>query len=181
MKDQRESCGIVGVALAQGQGNAALPTFYALYALQHRGQESAGIAVSESTSTSAEQGKRKEGNKIKLERGMGFVYEVFDRQRLDSLRRKGNLGIGHVRYSTTGASNVENSEPLLVNYRGGKFAIAHNGNLVNTAELREELKKEGRIFHSETDTEVVAQLLAKELAGQQQAGQQQAGQQRLKK
>ncbi len=156
---KKEGCGIAGIALEQG--NAALPIFYALYTLQHRGQESAGIAVS----SSAKEGKENEISErkkdISLIKGMGFVYEVFPTQRLESL--KGNIGIGHVRYSTTGASKVENAEPLLVNYQGGKIAIAHNGNLVNTAEIRRELEREGRIFHSGTDTEVIAQLLAKEL------------------
>ncbi len=158
---KKEGCGIVGIALAQG--NVALPIFYTLYALQHRGQESAGIAVS----VSAGEDNEKENETsdpvrdIPLIKGMGFVYEVFDSQRLESL--KGNVGIGHVRYSTTGASKVENAEPLLVNYRRGKIAIAHNGDLVNTTELRRELEREGRIFHSSTDTEVIAHLLAKEL------------------
>ena len=155
----KEGCGIAGIALTQG--NAASPIFYALYALQHRGQESAGIAVS----GDAESGKENEisGRKkdIPLKKGMGFVYEVFSTHQLESL--KGNIGIGHVRYSTRGASKVENAEPLLVNYRKGKLAIAHNGNLVNVVELRRELEREGRIFHSDTDTEVMAQLLAKEL------------------
>ena len=158
---KKEGCGIAGIALAQG--NAALPIFYALYALQHRGQESAGIAVSVSTGKDKEKENEisESVRDIPLIKGMGFVYEVFDSQRLESL--KGNVGIGHVRYSTTGASKVENAEPLLVNYRRGKIAIAHNGDLVNTSELRRELEREGRIFHSSTDTEVIAQLLAKEL------------------
>ena len=158
---KKEGCGIAGIALAQG--NAALPIFYALYALQHRGQESAGIAVSVSTGKDKEKENEisESVRDIPLIKGMGFVYEVFDSQRLESL--KGNVGIGHVRYSTTGASKVENAEPLLVNYRRGKIAIAHNGDLVNTTELRRELEREGRIFHSSTDTEVIAQLLAKEL------------------
>ena len=158
---KKEGCGIAGIALAHG--NAALPIFYALYALQHRGQESAGIAVSVSTGKNKEKGNEisESVRDIPLIKGMGFVYEVFDNQRLESL--KGNIGIGHVRYSTTGASKEENAEPLLVNYQRGKIAIAHNGNLVNTTELRRELERDGRIFHSSTDTEVIAQLLAKEL------------------
>jgi amidophosphoribosyltransferase len=151
----KEECGIVGVALARR--NVALPIFYALYALQHRGQESAGIAVSAGVD---KENETSEGE-ITLVKGMGFVYEVLNNQRLESL--KGNIGIGHVRYSTTGASKVENAEPLLVNYQRGKIAIAHNGNLVNTAELRRELERDGRVFHSDTDTEVIAHLLAKEL------------------
>jgi len=150
---EKESCGIVGMAL--GEGNVALPIFHALYTLQHRGQEAAGIAVS----------NRKENDvkpvDIKLIKGMGFVYDVFSTHRLESL--KGNVGIGHVRYSTTGASRIENAEPLLVDYSKGKIAISHNGNLVNTAELKRELQQDGRIFHSDTDTDVIAHLLAKEL------------------
>ncbi|NQE45291.1 amidophosphoribosyltransferase [ANME-1 cluster archaeon GoMg2] len=150
---KKESCGIAGIAL--DEGNAALPLFYALYTLQHRGQESAGIAVSSR--------KENEGGKgdISLMKGMGFVYEVFSTHQLESF--KGNVGIGHVRYSTTGASKKENAEPLLVNYHKGKIAIAHNGNLVNTAELKRELQREGRVFHSDTDTEVIAHLLVKGL------------------
>jgi len=156
---KKEGCGIAGIALEQG--NAALPTFYALYALQHRGQEAAGIAVCSGTKEGKENKISTNARDISLIKGMGFVYEVFSTQRLESL--KGNIGIGHVRYSTTGASKVENAEPLLVNYRRGKLAIAHNGNLVNTVELKRELEREGRIFHSDTDTEVMAHLLAKEL------------------
>ena len=158
---KNEECGIVGIALARG--NVALPLFYALYALQHRGQESAGIAVSGHTGVDKEEENetRECKGEITLVKGMGFVYEVLNNHRLES--QKGNIGIGHVRYSTTGASKVENAEPLLVNYQRGKIAIAHNGNLVNTAELRRELKREGRVFHSDTDTEVIAHLLAKEL------------------
>ncbi|MEA2075781.1 MAG: amidophosphoribosyltransferase [Euryarchaeota archaeon] len=155
----REECGIAGIALTKG--NAALPIFYALYALQHRGQESAGMAVCSSAKEGEENEIRRREKDIRLIRGMGFVYDVFTNQKLKSL--KGNIGIGHVRYSTTGASKVENAEPLLVNYKKGKIAIAHNGNLVNTVDLKSELEREGGIFHSETDTEVIAQLLAKEL------------------
>jgi amidophosphoribosyltransferase len=154
----KEKCGIAGIALSHG--NAALPIFYALYALQHRGQESAGIAVCNDD----EQGKEsKLGVKkdISLIRGMGFVYEVFNNHQLRSL--KGNIGIGHVRYSTRGTTKLDDAEPLLVNYWKGKIAIAHNGDLINTVELRRALEREGRIFHTDTDHEVIAQLLAKEL------------------
>jgi len=116
----REGCGIAGIALTQE--DAALPIFYALYALQHRGQESAGIAVSTGEDFKAKGNEIGESAKdITLARGMGFVYEVFNKHRLESL--KGNIGIGHVRYSTTGASREENAEPLLVNYRKGKIGI----------------------------------------------------------
>ncbi|MHC1567321.1 MAG: amidophosphoribosyltransferase [Candidatus Syntropharchaeia archaeon] len=143
----KEECGVVGVAL-EDERNAALSIYYALYALQHRGQESAGIAVSHR-------------NHIHMYKEMGLVPEVFDGEVLNKLQ--GNVGIGHVRYSTTGASRIENSQPLLINFRSGTIGIAHNGNLVNSRELREELEREGRIFLSESDTEVIAHLLVKEL------------------
>lgn len=154
---RREGCGIVGIALAQG--DVAWPIFYALYALQHRGQESAGIAVSSSGVQGG--GESGEGKKIAVHKEMGLVSEVFTPHRLAEFT--GSFGIGHVRYPTSGAPKVENAEPLLVAYRDGELAIAHNGNLVNTGALRNALEKEGRIFHSDTDTEVLAQLLAKEL------------------
>lgn len=157
---KKEGCGIAGIALTHG--DAALPLYYALYALQHRGQESAGIAVSGSLNTGGLE-KELPGTErdIRLIKDEGYVYEVFSPKRLDSL--KGTIGIGHVRYSTVGASKAENTEPLLVNYKNGKMAIALNGSLVNAEALRSSLEKEGRIFLSDTDTEVIAQLLAKEL------------------
>jgi amidophosphoribosyltransferase len=151
---KKERCGVVGIS--SPRGNVALPIYYALYALQHRGQESAGIAVAVSRGTNGGI-----GNGITLVKGMGLVSEVFSLPQLQSL--PGTLGIGHVRYPTSGAARLENAEPLLVEYRKGELAIAHNGNLVNTEELRRALETEGRIFHSDTDTEVMAQLLAKEL------------------
>lgn len=161
----KEKCGIVGVCLEKG--NAAFSIFYSLYALQHRGQEAAGIAVS--ASTREDEGEDEDESKeervsfsdIYLYKNLGLVYEAFNDDRLELL--KGNTGIGHVRYSTAGTSRVENAQPLLVNYKWGKIAIAHNGNLVNAEELRNKLIKEGRIFHSDSDTEVIAHLLVKEL------------------
>nr|MCR5851850.1 amidophosphoribosyltransferase [Methanophagales archaeon] len=150
-------CGIVGIALEDVSARAAIPIFYALYSLQHRGQESAGIATVSGTAGAGSVGGSGE---IHLERGMGLVSEVF-RENLSKL--KGNIGIGHVRYSTTGASTLKNAEPLVVDYRDGRIAIAHNGNIVNASQLRNELKKEGRIFHSETDTEVLAHIFVKGL------------------
>lgn len=141
----KEACGVFGVAL--DSKDAALPIYYGLYALQHRGQESAGIATYDSS--------------IHAERGMGFVHEVFDEHRLGHL--KGSQGIGHVRYSTTGLSRMENCQPALVNYRGGTIAIAHNGDIVNSTDIRKALEAEGRIFVSDSDTEVIAHLLVKEL------------------
>ncbi|MDD2777827.1 MAG: amidophosphoribosyltransferase [Methanocellales archaeon] len=144
----KEKCGVVGVSLKnRGTDQAALITYYALYALQHRGQESTGIATYD--------------DKIYIDRGMGLVSDVFNKVRLKELR--GNMGIGHVRYSTEGASKIENSQPLLIGYKNGAIAIAHNGHLVNYRELRAELEAEGRIFITDSDTEVIAHLLVKEL------------------
>ncbi len=144
-----DKCGVVGVALDRRKDDylAALNIYYALYAVQHRGQESAGIATFSNT--------------VNFHKGMGLVPEVFDKARLAQL--KGNIGIGHVRYSTTGGSTFENSQPMLVNYKNGTLAIAHNGNLVNSRELRRELEAEGRVFLSSSDTEVIAHILVKEL------------------
>lgn len=141
---------MVGVALNEPKDPclAAFSIYYALYALQHRGQESAGIAIS----------KDKD---IHLVKEMGLVPEVFDKEKLEKL--EGNVGIGHVRYSTTGESKIENSQPLLINYKSGTIVIAHNGNLVNSDELRTDLESEGGIFLSTSDTEVIAHLLVKEL------------------
>ncbi len=144
-----DKCGLAGVALNKPGDDslAALNLYYALYALQHRGQESAGIATFSDT--------------VNFYKAMGLVSEVFSRDRLAML--KGNIGIGHVRYSTTGGSTFENSQPMLVNYKNGTLAIAHNGNLVNSAELKRELEAEGRMFLSSSDTEVIAHILVKEL------------------
>ncbi len=142
-----EECGIVGVSF-KDEAPAALSIYYALYALQHRGQESAGITVHD-------------GAHVQTLKGMGLVPDVFNRADIQKLN--GHVGIGHVRYSTTGGSKIENCQPLLVSFRSGTIAIAHNGNLVNSKELRDELVKEGRIFLSESDTEVIAHLLVKEL------------------
>jgi amidophosphoribosyltransferase len=150
--DISERCGIAGVVLSRG--NAALPIYYALYALQHRGQESSGIAVS----GHAEAGH---AEAVKLLKSMGLVSEVFSRQQIAALT--GTMGIGHVQYSTKGATRVETTEPLLVTYRNGEMAIGLNGSLVNAAALRKELERDGRIFHSDSDTEVIAQLLVKDL------------------
>ncbi|HLB71370.1 MAG: amidophosphoribosyltransferase [Candidatus Methanoperedens sp.] len=142
-----EECGVVGVSFKK-ESPAALSIYYALYALQHRGQESAGITVHD-------------GTQVRTLKGMGLVPDVFNRDDIQKL--KGHVGIGHVRYSTTGGSKIENCQPLLVSFRSGTIAIAHNGNLVNSKELRAELEKEGRIFHSDSDTEVIAHLLVKKL------------------
>jgi amidophosphoribosyltransferase len=142
-----EECGIVGVSFKE-ETSAALSIYYALFALQHRGQESAGITVHD-------------GSQVRTLKGMGLVPDVFNRADIQKL--KGHVGIGHVRYSTTGSSKIENCQPLLVTFKSGTIAIAHNGNLVNSKDLRTELEKEGRIFLSDSDTEVIAHLLVKEL------------------
>jgi len=142
-----EECGVVGVSYTN-DAPSALSIYYALYALQHRGQESAGIAVHD-------------GSQIMTLKGMGLVPDVFNRGDIQKL--KGSVGIGHVRYSTTGGSKIENCQPLIVSSKSGTIAIAHNGNLVNSKELRFALEKEGRVFLSDSDTEVIAHLLVKKL------------------
>lgn len=147
----KEECGVVGVLMHTADAKAkpsSLQIYYALYALQHRGQESTGITV-------------KNGDKLKSIKGMGLVPEVYSKDEL--LKLEGRLGVGHVRYSTTGDSNIVNCQPLMVNYKNGNLAIAHNGNLVNAEELRDELESEGRIFITSSDTEVIAHLLVKAL------------------
>lgn len=145
----RESCGVVGLALTDRESDkAALPIYYSLYALQHRGQESTGITVHD-------------GKSAQTQKGMGLVPDVFKKYNLKDL--KGYVGIGHVRYSTTGDSNIENTQPLIVNFMDRTIAIAHNGNLVNSSELRSEFEAEGQIFLTSSDTEVIARLLVKEL------------------
>ncbi len=145
----RESCGIVGLAFNDRESDsAALPIYYALYALQHRGQESTGITVHD-------------GKSARTLKGMGLVPDVFKKYNLSDL--KGFVGIGHVRYSTTGDSTIENSQPLIVNFMDRTIAIAHNGNLVNSADLIAEFEAEGQVFLTSSDTEVIARLLVKEL------------------
>lgn len=147
----REECGVAGVVQFTEETHpvpSALRIYYALYALQHRGQESAGIAVHD-------------GRHPQTIKGMGLVPEIFDRDDLVSL--KGNVGIGHVRYSTTGDSRIENCQPFIVKYKSGSVALAHNGNLVNGMDLRAQLEAEGHVFVANSDTEVLAHLLVKEL------------------
>ncbi|CEP67592.1 Amidophosphoribosyl transferase [Moorella glycerini] len=139
-----EECGIFGI-YAPGKDVARL-TYYGLFALQHRGQESAGIAVAD-------------GHHIAVHKGMGLVAEVFNQDNLQAL--KGNLAIGHVRYSTTGASSLVNAQPLVFRYLRGMVAIAHNGNLTNAGRLRQQLGATGSIFQSSTDSEVIVNLIAR--------------------
>lgn len=145
-----EECGVFGMYDFDG-GDVASTIYYGLFALQHRGQESCGIAVSD---TMGPKGK------IVSHKGMGLVNEVFDSKALASLC--GDIGVGHVRYSTAGASTRENAQPLVLNYVKGTLALAHNGNLINALELREELSLTGAIFQTTIDTEVIAYHIARE-------------------
>ena len=136
-------CGVCGIYNHQ---DSAKLTYFGLYALQHRGQESAGIVTSN-------------GTHVKMHKSMGLVPEVFSESVLQSLQ--GNLSIGHVRYSTTGASNITNAQPLLVTHKGTTLAVAHNGNLVNSITLRSKLEEQGSIFQTTMDSEVVLHLMAR--------------------
>ncbi|MND91364.1 Amidophosphoribosyltransferase precursor [compost metagenome] len=139
----KEECGVFGVF---GHPEAASLSYYGLHALQHRGEESAGICVSS-------------GEEFNYHRGMGLVKEVFDRDKLMSLR--GDRSIGHVRYSTSGDSRLTNAQPLVFKYRDGDLAVATNGNIVNAPQIRRELEQSGSIFQTTSDTEVIAHLIAR--------------------
>jgi amidophosphoribosyltransferase len=145
----KEECGVFGVYGKEGDG-LARTTYYGLYALQHRGQESAGIAVARD-------------GKIMHHKQMGLVSEVFDDALLEEL--EGSIACGHVRYSTVGDSHVINAQPLVVKYRNGSLALAHNGNLVNAVHLRGQLEQEGVIFQTSVDSEVIANLVARKDKG----------------
>jgi amidophosphoribosyltransferase len=138
-------CGVFAIF---GHPEAAILTYYGLFALQHRGQESAGIVTSDGS-----------GDAFSSHKGMGLVAQVFGMKDLEQL--PGNRAIGHVRYSTTGSSNLKNAQPFLVDTSRGQLAIAHNGNLVNAAQLRVELEEEGSIFQTTVDSEIALHLLAK--------------------
>lgn len=139
----KEECGVFGV---YGHPNAATLSYYGLHALQHRGEESAGICTSD-------------GETFYYHREMGLVKEVFDQEELDRLA--GSLSIGHVRYSTSGNSELGNAQPLVFKYRGGNLAVATNGNLINAGKIREKLERDGSIFQTTSDTEVIAHLIAR--------------------
>lgn len=145
----REECGVFGIYDFDG-GDVASSIYYGLFALQHRGQESCGIAVSD---TGGPKGK------VLSHKGMGLVNEVFNPDDLEGL--KGDIGVGHVRYSTAGGSTRENAQPLVLNYVKGTLALAHNGNLVNAPELRRELEYTGAIFQTTIDSEVIAYHIAR--------------------
>lgn len=145
-----EECGVFGMYDFDGN-DIASEIYYGLFALQHRGQESCGIAVSD---TEGPKGK------VNAYKGMGLCNEVFTPEILEGLH--GNIGVGHVRYSTAGSSTRENAQPLVLNYVKGTLALAHNGNLVNAPELRRELEYSGAIFQTTIDSEVIAYHIARE-------------------
>lgn len=140
----KEECGVFGIYAPHHE--VARLTYFGLYALQHRGQESAGIAVSD-------------GHNIAQHKGMGLVSEVFSDRIVESLQ--GKMSIGHVRYSTTGSSLLANAQPLVVHYQKGMMALAHNGNLTNALELREELGKNGAVFQTTIDSEVIINMITR--------------------
>lgn len=146
----REECGVFGIYDFSGE-DVASTIYYGLFALQHRGQESCGIAVSD---TNGPKGK------VLSHKGMGLVNEVFTGEHLAQM--KGDIGVGHVRYSTAGGSTRENAQPLVLNYVKGTLGLAHNGNLINAPELRRELELGGAIFQTTIDTEVMAYHIARE-------------------
>lgn len=145
-----EECGVFGIYDFDGN-DVASSIYYGLFALQHRGQESAGIAVSQ---TYGPKGK------VASYKGMGLVNEVFTPEVLSGMQ--GDIGVGHVRYSTAGSSTRENAQPLVLNYVKGTLALAHNGNLINANELRHELEYSGAIFQTTIDSEVIAYHIARE-------------------
>ena len=150
MAEIKEACGVVGMYGPEGE-NVAPSLYYGLTALQHRGQEACGMAVSRTD---------KERGNVSFHKDLGLVSEVLTKEVLGKM--EGNIGLGHVRYSTTGASVAENAQPLVLSYIKGTLALAHNGNLINTPELKWELIQNGAIFHTTTDSEVIAFHIARE-------------------
>ena len=142
----KDECGVFGIF---GHPEAANLTYLGLYALQHRGQESAGIASAD-------------GEKLRISRAMGQVAEAFNENTLQTL--PGHIAIGHTRYSTAGESKLENAQPFLIDCAHGQIAVCHNGNLVNALELRDELVRNGSIFQTGSDTEVILHLYARSRA-----------------
>ena len=141
----REACGIFGI---HDYHEVAKLCYFGLYALQHRGQESAGIAVAD-------------GNDIAVHKGMGLVPDVFEIDHLETL--KGGSAIGHVRYSTTGSSTISNAQPFVVRHRNKSYAVAHNGNLVNALQLKNELEESGSIFQTTMDSEIFLHLFVRNM------------------
>ncbi|MCG1012816.1 amidophosphoribosyltransferase [Tepidanaerobacter sp. GT38] len=143
----KEACGVIGIYGNKEDEALGRSIYYGLYALQHRGQESAGIAVTS-------------GSGIKYHKAMGLVSEAFNDEILDNL--SGYIGVGHVRYCTNEANTLINAQPLVVRYKNGYLAVAHNGNLINAPELRKELEEQGVAFQTEIDSEVIAFLIARQ-------------------
>ena len=146
MDKLKEECGIFGI---YGHTEAANMTYLGLYALQHRGQESVGIATSD-------------GDRLQIHKAMGYVADSFDEATINALA--GTSAVGHVRYSTAGESGLKNAQPILIDCAHGEIAICHNGNLVNAQELRDELVSQGSIFQTTSDTEVLLHLYARSKA-----------------
>ncbi len=147
MQKIKEECGVFGIFCPDKQ-NVAASAYYGLFALQHRGQESCGIVVNDD-------------GVFNFYKNTGLVNDVFTQEVMTGLG-EGNMAIGHVRYSTTGGGGRDNAQPLVVNHVKGRMALAHNGNLVNCAELRQELELDGSIFHTTSDTEVICYMIIKE-------------------
>lgn len=142
-----EECGIFGIYSESGADTAAM-TYYGLYALQHRGQESAGIVLNDD-------------GVFSVGKAPGLVSEAFSHEELAKMGN-GKIAVGHVRYATTGVDSLQNIQPIVVNHHKGRLALAHNGNLTNSFELREELEEKGAIFHTTTDSEVISYLIVQE-------------------
>ena len=143
----REECGVFGI---YGHAEAAKLAYLGLYALQHRGQESAGIATAD-------------GVRVRAVRDMGYVNDIFDQETLATL--PGNIAIGHTRYSTAGESKLSNAQPIVIDCVHGQVGVCHNGNIVNANEIRDQLVKQGSIFQTNSDTEVLVHLYARSQAG----------------
>lgn len=141
----KDECGVFGVYVNKPIDVASM-TYYGLYALQHRGQESAGIAVAD-------------GEKIDVHKGLGLITEAFRSE--DLIKLQGHIAIGHVRYSTAGGKGIENAQPIVTTSKIGSIAMAHNGNLVNDNVIRELLEDGGQVFHTSTDSEVISCLIAR--------------------
>ena len=148
----KEECGVFGI---YGHSEAANLTYLGLYALQHRGQESVGIATSD-------------GGRLQIHKAMGYVADSFDEATI--ARLAGMSAVGHVRYSTAGESGLKNAQPILIDCAHGEIAICHNGNLVNAQELRDMLVRQGSIFQTTSDTEVLLHLYARSKAADAGAG-----------
>ncbi|MDR0937256.1 MAG: amidophosphoribosyltransferase [Oscillospiraceae bacterium] len=143
----RDKCGVFGIYNTKGRSDVAHAAYYALYSLQHRGQESCGICVGDD-------------GVMRVHKDLGLVPDVFDHRTISELGT-GNMAIGHVRYSTTGAPQVVNAQPIVVHHVKGSMAIAHNGNVTNDDELRAEFELDGAIFHTTSDTEVIAYAITR--------------------